>query len=135
MRVVLDTNILVSALMVQSGTPGLIYQAWVRREFVLLISEAQLHELRMVFRKPSVSSRIRPHSAGRLVNLLRRKAKMVSALPEVQRAPDSDDDFLLATAEGGDADFLVTGDGPLLSLGRHKITRIVTAATFVKLLR
>src|SRR5450432_4220610 len=110
MRVILDTNILISALLVQSGTPGSIYRAWVEGAFSLLTCQYQLIELRGTFRKPALASRIRPHEAGRLVNELKRLAVMVDNLPRVVRSPDSEDDFLLAAAEAGRADYLVTGD-------------------------
>jgi predicted nucleic acid-binding protein len=49
------------------------------------------------------------------------------------RSPDPNDDFLLAAAEAGHADYLVTGDkSGLLALLRHEGTRIVTAASFAR---
>jgi uncharacterized protein len=131
MRVILDTNILISALMVQSGTPGAIYRAWINGAFILLTCKKQLDELRRTLRKPTVAERIRPHRAGRLINELKALTVMVDPLPMVKRSSDPDDDFLLAAAEAGKADYLVTGDkSGLLSLVRHKGTRIVSAATF-----
>jgi predicted nucleic acid-binding protein len=65
------------------------------------------------------------------VNELKGLADNVGALPRVQRAPDPTDDFLLAMAEVGNADYLVTGDkSGLLALARHQNTRIVSAALF-----
>ena len=67
---------------------------------------------------------IKPHKAGRLVNQIRRLAENVGELPRVERSPDPTDDFLLALAEAGQADYLVTGDkSGLLALARHKATR------------
>ena len=55
----------------------------------------------------------------------------VGPLPPVKRSPDPNDDFLLAMAEAGKADYLVTGDKRgLLSLHRHKATRIISAVDF-----
>jgi putative PIN family toxin of toxin-antitoxin system len=131
MRVVLDTNILISALLVQSGTPGTIYRAWTDGDFTLVSCKAQMEELRNTLRKPSLAERIRPHHAGHMVNEMNALAVMVDPLPRVVRSADPEDDFLLATAEGGKADYLVTGDkSGLLALVRHEGTRIVTAARF-----
>lgn len=131
MRVVLDTNILVSSLLVQHGPPGDIFRAWMKGRFTLLISKAQLNEIRLTLRKPALSARIRPHSAGRLLNDLKHFAEGVDPLPRVDRSPDPDDNFLLAMSESGRADYLVTGDkSGLLSLTRHEGTRIVTAREF-----
>ncbi len=48
--------------------------------------------------------------AGHLLDQLKALTVMVDPLPRVQRSPDPEDDFLLAAAEGGKADYLVTGD-------------------------
>lgn len=135
MRVILDTNILISALLVPSGPPGTIYRAWAEGAFTLLISDEQIEEIRRTLAKKVLASRIRPHDAGRLVNTLRRVAERVQHLPQVNRSPDPDDNVFLAMAESGKADYLVTGDkSGLLVLIRHKGTRITTASAFATLL-
>jgi putative PIN family toxin of toxin-antitoxin system len=134
MRVVLDTNILVSALLVQTGFPAAIYRAWSERQFTVLTCAEQLDELRDTLRKPRIAARIKPYKAGRLVNDIRAFAEIVDRLPKVQRSPDPTDDFLLALCEGGKAEYLVTGDtSGLLTLGRHGTTRIVSARDFAAL--
>jgi uncharacterized protein len=61
---------------------------------------------------------------------------MVETLPLVERSPDPYDNYLLALAEAGNADYLVTGDKTgLLALGDHHGTRIVTARDFSELQR
>jgi hypothetical protein len=135
-RVILDTNILISALMVQGSTPDTIVQAWRNRSYVLLTCDEQIEELRDCFARPwLVPARIRRHEAGRLINALRRFAMFVGPLPPVARSPDPDDNFLLALAEVGNADYLVTGDkAGLLLLRTHRGTRIVTARDFAQLI-
>jgi hypothetical protein len=61
MRVVLDTNILVSALISSAGIPAAIYDAWEDGEFTLLCCQEQLEELRATLQKPRVADLIRPH--------------------------------------------------------------------------
>ncbi len=75
MRVVLDTNILISAMLVQSGPPGTIFRTWIEGGFTLLICQAQLDEMRETLRKPAIAARIRPHDAGRLMNDLKHFAE------------------------------------------------------------
>jgi len=134
MRVVLDTNILISALMVQTGNPAIIYRAWQEGHFTLLTCAEHLEELRATLRKPAITERIKPYKAGKLVNELMKLAEIISSLPRVQRSPDPTDDFLLALSEAGKADYLVTGDkGGLLALDRHKNTRIISAREFAAL--
>jgi hypothetical protein len=134
MRVVLDTNILVSALLVQVGHPAAIYRAWLEGYFALLTCREQLDELNATLHKPAIAARIKPYTAGRLVNELKELAEIIDPLPRVERSPDPTDDFLLALSEAGKADYLVTGDkSGLLSLARHAGTRIVSASEFATL--
>ncbi len=134
MRVVLDTNIVVSALLAPAAKPAAIIRIWLDGKFTLLTCAAHLDELRSTLEKPRVSERIKPHKAGRLVNQVRKLAEDVDPLPRVERSPDPTDDFLLAMSEGGKANYLVTGDkSGLLALGRHKATRIVSAREFAAL--
>jgi putative PIN family toxin of toxin-antitoxin system len=135
MRVVLDTNILISALMISAGNPASIYRAWQERQFTLLTCAEHLDELRATLRKPAIAARILPYKAGGLVNEIKRLAVSVDFLRRVHRSPDPTDDFLLALCEAGNADYLVTGDqSGLLALKRHGVTRIVSARRFIELL-
>jgi uncharacterized protein len=134
MRVVLDTNILISALMIQTGYPDAIYHAWQEGHFTLLTCAEHLDELRTTLRKPAIAERIKPHKAGGLVNEIKKLAESVEALPRIRRSPDPTDDFLLALSEVGRADYLVTGDKKgLLVLEHHKGTQIVSARAFAAL--
>ncbi len=134
MGVVLDTNILVSALLVQLGRPAAIYRAWQEGHFTLLTCAEQLDELKATLHKPAIAARIKPYKAGRLVNDLRELAETIDPLPRVERSPDPADDFLLALSEAGKADYLVTGDkSGLVSLARHGGKRIVSAGEFTAL--
>jgi hypothetical protein len=134
MRVVLDTNILVSALISSAGHPAAIYDAWEDGKFTLLTCAEQLDELRATLQKPRIAELIKPHRAGRLVNQIKELAEEISSLPRVKRSRDPTDDFLLALSEAGHADYLVTGDkSGLLSLDRHKSTQILSARNFAML--
>jgi putative PIN family toxin of toxin-antitoxin system len=135
MRIVLDTNIVVSALLIGTGCPAAIYRAWHEGHFVLLTCAEQLDELRATLHKPALAARIKPYYAGRLVNDLKEFAETIGRLPCVRRSSDPTDDFLLALSEAGNADYLVTGDkGGLLALLRHRTTRIASAGDFTALL-
>lgn len=68
MRVVLDTNILISALISSAGNPAIIYNAWEDGKFTLLTCAELLDELRATLQKPRVADVIKPYKAGRLVN-------------------------------------------------------------------
>jgi len=135
MRVVLDTGILIAALITSGTPPDAIYQAWRRKRFDLVTSEWQLEEFRRVSRYPKLRPYLRPVEAGNMVSGLRRLAMVFDELPSVDLSPDPDDNPVLAMAVAGKADYLVTGDKrDLLSLGSVESTRIVSARTFVEIL-
>jgi predicted nucleic acid-binding protein len=80
------------------------------------------------------SPNIKPYNAGGLVKEIHKLAENIEGLPRVRRSLDPTDDFLLALSEAGGADYLVTGDkSGLLTLKRHKTTRIVSARAFAGL--
>lgn len=136
MRVVLDTNVLLSALIAPGSTPDALYEAWRDRRFQLASCERQFEEFSRVSRRDDLKKRITPSEAGRMVNRIRALAVMYDPLPKVERSSDPDDDWLLALAEASGADYLVTGDkSGLLALRRHGATRIVSAAEMVRILK
>lgn len=136
MRVILDTNVLVSALISPAGVPSRIYNAWKEDRFTLLTCSEQLEELRATLRKPKIARVVRPPEAGRLLNQVRRLGLVIAPLPQVRRSSDPADDFLLALAEAGSADYLVTGDkSGLLALKRHARARIISAREMAALFR
>ena len=128
MRVVLDTNIVCSALLTPGGIPDQLYQSWRERRFTLITSAEQLEEFRRVTRYPRVRAFIEPGAAGSMHNELRHLTMLLTDLPTIELAMDPGDSFLLAMSQAGAADFLVTGDKhDLLSVGVFQKTRIVTA--------
>lgn len=133
MRVILDTNILLSGLISPSGIPARLVDAWLDRKFTLISHAIQLDELREVTRRNKMRVLVRPFEAGRLVNQIAVIADMPERLPPVERSRDPRDDFLLALCEAGKADWLVTGDkDDLLALASHAETAIVTATHFAR---
>jgi uncharacterized protein len=132
MRVVLDSNLIISALINGAGIPASVLEAWRRGRFALVLSQEQLEELRRVTRCERLRPLITAAAAGVLLNELRAHALMLSDLPQVDRSPDPADNFLLAMAQAGEADALVTGDKhDLLILGTFQRTRILTARQFL----
>jgi len=109
-RIVLDTNVLVSALITKGTPPDLLYQAWEAGSVQLVTSRAQLAELERVLAYEKLRPLIARDEAEALLETIDAAALVVAELPEVDLSPDSDDDVILATAIAGEADLLVTGD-------------------------
>ena len=132
MRVVLDTHILISALLLTHSAPAQAVIAWRRGQFELVTCELQLQELRDVTRRAKIRTLIRPAMAGELVNQLRSMALMVDNLPLVDVSPDPFDNFLLSLAQAGQADVLVSGDKRgILDVKVHGTCRILTIRGFL----
>ena len=131
MRVVLDTNILLSALISPHGSPDTIYRAWRAGRFELVTSTTQLDELRRASRYPKLKAILQPHLVGTMINNLQRAVVLNHLLVNIQ-TDDPNDAFLLAMAQTGEVDYLVTGDhrAGLLQRGSLGRTRIVPPVAF-----
>ena len=126
MRVLLDTNVLASGL----ATRGLCTEIFERvlSEHQLLVSEPVLRELhRVLLRK----FRLPPAVAGEFVGMLESEGEMglVAELTGLE-FDDPDDIPILASAVGGNADFLITGDKAMLALGEIKGIPILSPRQF-----
>jgi hypothetical protein len=135
MRVVLDTNVLLSGLINPHGLPAQLIDAWRAAKFELITSRDQLLEFGEVARRPKLRRYIVSARVGRFINDLRELAVVYVDLPQLDRSPDPGDDFLLAMAEASDADYLATGDkSGVLDLRVHGRTQIVTVRRLVQIL-
>lgn len=135
MKVVLDTNVLISALISPHNPPDIILQSWLAGEFDLLTSEAQLEELRRVSRYEHLQPFLQPHRVGLIINRMRALATIIKpGTLSSEEALDPDDNFLIAICETGSANNLVTGDHRAGLLERKHIgmTEILTASQFAE---
>jgi putative PIN family toxin of toxin-antitoxin system len=136
-RAVLDTNVLVSGLLTGGGPPPPIVDAWLEGRFVLVTSLYQAGELNHVLAYPRILRRLRLEDAeikGILAALLS-EAEVVPGrleLPGLTR--DAKDDAVVACAQEGEADFIVSGDRDLLVLQEYEGIRVVTPRQFLEML-
>jgi putative PIN family toxin of toxin-antitoxin system len=107
MRLILDTNILLSALLSPLGAPAKLLDAWERKTFTLAACDALIAELRDVAGRPFFRARLRASAAELLAAGLRDFSFFCRDLPSGS-APDPLDSYLLALAEASQAEFLVT---------------------------
>ena len=129
MRLVLDTNVVASA-MLWGGNPLLLLQARRENRVELYTSMPLLAELtdilnRRKFEKKIVASLL---TVDQLVDRYAELAQVVrpEAIPRI--APDPDDDVVIGTAFAAKVDLLVTGDQALRSVGEYQCVRIVGVA-------
>lgn len=119
MRVVIDTNVWISGLMLPGSVPGHIIRAASMSQITAVLSEPLLHELRLALQYRRIRPRIRlsDEELERYLAELRYVAEMVDIADSRAQVPrDRRDDIVLATYLMSGADFLLTGDDDLLSL-------------------
>ncbi len=140
MRAFLDTNVYISYLLApgSDAPPALVVRAGLRGRYVLITSSTVLDEIRTkTTTKPYLASRILAAEFAAFERLLMDTAVIVPAaagpLPAVVR--DEGDDFLVVDALFGRADYLVSGDADLTSLGRIGTVAVVDPARFLAVLR
>ncbi len=110
MRVVLDTNILISALITRGTPPDRLYRAWLRGEIELVTSNAQIAEIAEVLARPRIRRLVDADEANAIVENISTRALVVDALPTVDLSPDPTDNIILASAIAGKAELVVSGD-------------------------
>ena len=140
MNVVLDTNVIISALLNPKGTPGKILNAGID-ETIHLVSSARLfHEFERTLAYPHIQKHIKEswaeHELRSFLLSLRHVIKFVfHGPPQTDWIPqDPDDNWVVACAMAGKAEYLVSGDQHLLALGAVDAIHIVTPAEFLKII-
>lgn len=129
-RVILDVNCWISSLMTEEfqyktdmifGNPNI----------EILVSENLFAEINRKKNKKKFIRYFQPWEADDLMERLRATAEMVDVRSVVHVCRDPKDDYLLALAKDGEADYLITGDKDLLSLNPYGKTKIMPITDFV----
>lgn len=127
-KIVLDTNIIVSGLISNTGAPALLLRAWLDGKFTLITSKGQLKELCHVLEYDRLRSRISPEQRKNLLKNIDVEAIVCDILPDIDISPDPDDNITLATAIAGKANLIITGDKRhMLALEKVESIPIITA--------
>ena len=130
-KVVLDTNVLVSAHLNPDGLERLILNAALSGRLRLCVSAEILEEYEDALRRPKFD--IRPALVDEALQAIRVRAKTVAPRVRVTAARDPDDNKFLACAQAASADYLVTGNRRHFP-ARWRRTAVVNARTLIELL-
>jgi len=117
LRVVVDVNVLVSALLKADGPPADVVRRWEGGDFEVVASPRLMDELETVTSRPHPVNRLVPLAVEELLTVLDTNAMIVDDVPTERLVPgDPKDDYLVALARAADAHVIVTGDAHLLDL-------------------
>jgi putative PIN family toxin of toxin-antitoxin system len=130
-RVVLDTNIIVSALLVPSGTQAAVLLLALRGDVSLYVSLPVLAEYAEVLRRPSFKFQSRQVDTA--LADIRKVAHLIGPAKTLFISTHESDNRFLECAEAAEVDYLVTGNARHFPQ-THKRTKIVTGRRFLDIL-
>lgn len=134
-RVVLDTNIIVSAFF-WGGTPRAALDAARAKRVQIITTEALIAELKEVISRSKFADRLSQigETAETLLDNDYRALVEIVEAAEIEPiiVDDPDDDILIACAMGGKADYIISGDRHLLALKTHENIMICSVNHFIK---
>ena len=130
-RYVLDTNVLVSALLFEGSKPGQAVRRALRIGIVLASTDT-LDELARVLEREKFSRYITREERDAFLAALVKRVELVEPTVSVRVCRDPDDDKFLELAVAGEADLLVSSDRDLLDLHPFRTIAILTPAEFLE---
>jgi uncharacterized protein len=130
MRIVVDTNVFVSAVLKFNSLPFLVVR-WIDEHGGLLKSAATEREILSVLSRPQIAAVTIPTFRDDLAKLLAR-AELVTVIERITACRDPHDDKFLELAVNGRADLIVSGDADLLALNPFRDIPILTPAAFMQ---
>jgi len=136
LKVVLDTNVFVSSLLVKTGLPAQVLNSWRKRQYLLIISPSIVAEIQATLSYPRIRRKyaVTDQDVEQLVNLLEQDALVVPGKAETAGAipQDPTDEMVLACAVEAGADLIVSGDRHLLDLGAYRDIPVLTVREFLE---
>ena len=130
-KIILDTNVLISALIQKSFPYKVVYDLFIEDKVKLCVSENLMAEYYEVLRRPKFSNY--PHFTARAELLLadiEEKAVMYFPTTTLDLLSDEDDNMILELADACLADYIVTGNTNDFTISHYKQTQIVTPRDF-----
>jgi len=134
MRAVIDTNIIIRALIKPLGTVGPVLDRLRDGAFLAVYSEPLLEEMLAKLALPRIRDKYRltPDDIQDLLALLALRGELVKSERKIKICRDPHDDMLVEAAVEGAAQWVVTGDQDLLSLKEFETVRFVTPRVFLE---
>jgi len=132
LKFVIDTNTLVSSILIASSVPDRAVKL-IRHSGIILISVATIEELQKVMNRPKFDKYVDREIRSEFIAQLTQQSELVEINEPVIACRDSKDDKFLELAVNGKADYLISGDRDLLVLHPFRGIPIITPAVFLEL--
>ncbi len=129
-RIVIDTNVLVSALLVKKSVPFQVVSI-AFEQGIILYSNTTFSELQQVLSRRKFDKYITPEERNIFLLKFSNESEFVEIQEKIQACRDAKDDKFLELAVNGSADFIVTGDADLLILNHFREIDIITPEAFI----
>ena len=134
LRIILDTNVLISAIFFETGNEARILDEVLKGKVTIVSSLDTLQEFRETLAAPKF--KLTPPEVLEVFQLIVSISEIVLAPPNAEvKCRDPDDQKFLDCAAGGGGDFLVTGDRGLLEIKNLGRTKIITARELIRLFK
>jgi uncharacterized protein len=130
-RIVVDTNVLISRLLVANSVPAEAVRV-ARRNGRLLVSDATMYELAEVLSRRKLDRYVTLKDRQRFLREMARIAEFVPVIQVIRECRDPKDDKFLEVALNGRADAIITGDADLLAMNPWRGMAIVTPREYLR---
>jgi len=132
-KVVPDTNILISSLILKSGKPREIFNKFLNGEIIFILSNELLEELNDVLSRPKFNL-ITKEERTEFINNIKEFSQLVNPNQKLNIIlKDSSDNKVLEAAYEGKADYIITGDEHLLELKKFNEIKIINPKEFLEI--
>lgn len=132
---VLDTNVLISGLLILGSYSQRIIEAWYEEQIIVYASPELIQEFIKTIKLPKINKRYRIHQTDidNLTHALNTKLILLNTQNNNFKLRDPKDNYLLNLFSQARADYLITGDKDLLSIASDVSFKIVSPKTFCQL--
>ncbi len=134
LKVVIDSNIWISLLLVAQGKSRELIKQFDSGAFVVSYPAWLVDEIRKTASKPRLAMRIRPEDLVNIILLIEQQGILIEPALVVPVSRDPKDDVFLACAHASRSDYLISGDEDLLVLDEYHGTKVVTVSQFLEIL-
>lgn len=131
LKVVIDTNTVISAPLSEDGNPAKIFELLLLEEINNFTSDEIIAEVTEVFNREKIKTKLPQDKINFVINNFKKFSKFVKPINKLDVIKeDVDDNKILECAETANVDYVVTGDRHLKKLRNYKNIRIVSPKEF-----